>query len=159
MFLKTNNQKSVQFKFVRSILKKQSYRSTISCDLIHLLSSLTFYPASTDNDTFAIKPHLLSGQFTINPLLQSTIFLSIIICYHTFDFLSIFISTIFFLLKICKKIKKNSQKSWVFDTNSDFLIPISLQPNVVDLRYFKLWILLHQIILVWNIKSIQHQVP
>ena len=35
-----------------------------------------------------------------------------------------------------------------FDTNSDFLIPISLQPNVVDLRYFKLWIMLHQIILV-----------
>jgi len=30
--------------------------------------------------------------------------------------------------------------------NSDFLIPISLQSNVVDLRYFKLWILLDQII-------------
>ena len=29
----------------------------------------------------------------------------------------------------------------------------TLQPNVVDLRYFKLWILLHQIILVWNIKT------
>ena len=37
------------------------------------------------------------------------------------------------------------QRNWVFVTNSDFLIPISLQPNVVDLRYFKLWILLDQI--------------
>ena len=32
--------------------------------------------------------------------------------------------------------------NWVFATNSDFLIPISLQPNIVDLRYFKLWIML-----------------
>ena len=41
---------------------------------------------------------------------------------------------------------KQCQRNWVFVTNSDFLIPISLQPNVVDLRYFKLWILLDQII-------------
>ena len=34
------------------------------------------------------------------------------------------------------------RKNWAFATNSDFLIPISLQPNVVDLRYVKLWILL-----------------
>ena len=31
-------------------------------------------------------------------------------------------------------------------TNSDFLIPISLRPNVVDRRYFKLLILLDEII-------------
>ena len=31
---------------------------------------------------------------------------------------------------------------WVFATNSDFRVTISLQPNVVDIRYFKLWILL-----------------
>ena len=31
-------------------------------------------------------------------------------------------------------------------TNSDFLIPISLRPNVVDFRYFKLLILLDEII-------------
>ena len=36
--------------------------------------------------------------------------------------------------------------NWLFGTNSDFLIPISLQPNFVDLRYFKLWIFLDQII-------------
>ena len=33
--------------------------------------------------------------------------------------------------------------------NSDFLITISLEPNVVDLRYFKLYILLDQIIKIW----------
>ena len=37
------------------------------------------------------------------------------------------------------------QRNWVFVTNSDFIIPISLQSNFVDVRYFKLWILLDQI--------------
>ena len=42
-----------------------------------------------------------------------------------------------------------SQRNWVFATNSDFLITISLEPNAADLRYFKLWILqLGQIIWV-----------
>ena len=44
-----------------------------------------------------------------------------------------------------------------FATNSDFLITISLEPNVTDLRYFKLWILWNQIIRVWNIKGLQHR--
>ena len=49
--------------------------------------------------------------------------------------------------------------NWVFATNSDFPITISLEPNVVALRYFKLWILLDQIIWVWNIiKGLQHRV-
>ena len=35
-----------------------------------------------------------------------------------------------------------SQKYWAFVANWDFqLIPISLQPNVVGLGHFKLWIL------------------
>jgi len=38
------------------------------------------------------------------------------------------------------------QRNWVFATNSDFLIPKTLQPNVADLKYFKLWILFDQII-------------
>ena len=38
------------------------------------------------------------------------------------------------------------------------LITISLEPNFEDLRYFKLWILLNQIIGVWNIKGLQHRV-
>jgi len=36
---------------------------------------------------------------------------------------------------------------------------MSLEPNVADLRYFKLWILLDQIIWVWNIKGLRHWVP
>jgi len=48
--------------------------------------------------------------------------------------------------------------NWVFATNSDFLITISLEPNVADLRYFKLLILLDQIIWIWNIKGLQHGV-
>ena len=32
--------------------------------------------------------------------------------------------------------KQFYQRNWVFATNSDFLIPLSLQPNVLDLRYF-----------------------
>ena len=50
------------------------------------------------------------------------------------------------------------KRNWVFVTNFDFLITISLEPNVVDLRYFKLWILLNQIIRVWNIRGSQHPV-
>ena len=50
------------------------------------------------------------------------------------------------------------QRNWVFATNSDFIINISLEPNVADLRYFKLWILLDQIIWVWNIKGLRHRV-
>ena len=33
-----------------------------------------------------------------------------------------------------------------------------MEPNVVDLRYFKLWILLNQIIRIWNIKGLQQRV-
>ena len=39
----------------------------------------------------------------------------------------------------------------VFATTSYVLILISLQPIVLDLRYFKLWILFDQIIYVWNV--------
>ena len=37
------------------------------------------------------------------------------------------------------------QRNWVFATNCDFIIPISLDSNVVDLWYFKQWLLLDQI--------------
>ena len=50
------------------------------------------------------------------------------------------------------------QRNWVFATNSEFLITISLEPKIVDLRYFKLWILLNQIIWVWNVKGLQDRV-
>ena len=47
-------------------------------------------------------------------------------------------------------------RNWVFATNSDVLIPVSLQPNVVDLRNFKLGIMLDLINCVWNIKGLHH---
>ena len=47
-----------------------------------------------------------------------------------------------------RKIKKKA-----FARNSDFLTPVSLQPHVVDLWKFKRWILLDQIVQVWNIKG------
>ena len=50
------------------------------------------------------------------------------------------------------------QRNWVFDTNSDFIITLSLEPNVADLRYFKIWILLNQIIWIWNIKGLKSRV-
>ena len=41
----------------------------------------------------------------------------------------------------------------------NFLISLFLQPSVVDLRYFKLWILLDQIVKVWNIKVSTNKWP
>ena len=52
----------------------------------------------------------------------------------------------------------SAKRNWVVATNSDFLIPISLVPNVVDLSYFKLLILLHWLILFWIIKASYHLV-
>ena len=43
-------------------------------------------------------------------------------------------------------IKRLVKNDWVFVTNSTFLISISLLPNLVDLLYFKLWILIDPII-------------
>ena len=50
---------------------------------------------------------------------------------------------------------KSEEKIWV--TNSYFLILISLQPNVLNLRYFKLWIQLDQIILTFKFAAQQSQ--
>ena len=46
----------------------------------------------------------------------------------------------------------------VLATNSDFLIPISLKPNTVDHRYFKLSILKENKILGATLYSEHHQV-
>ena len=53
-----------------------------------------------------------------------------------------------------------STRNWFFATNSD-LKWVSLQPNIVNLKYFKPWIIfiIHvQIIEVCNIKGLHHQV-
>jgi len=42
------------------------------------------------------------------------------------------------------------ERNWVFASNSDILIPSFLKHNVVELRYFKLGIMLDKIIKVWN---------
>ena len=49
-------------------------------------------------------------------------------------------------------------KELSFVTNSDFLIPIYLYFNVGDLRYLKLSIISDQIMIVWNIKGLHHQI-
>ena len=71
---------------------------------VHLLSA-SLAILSLAIDTLSIKPHLLSGHFAINSQLQSTILLSIIICYQIFALLSIITLTSFFL-KIRKKMEK-----------------------------------------------------
>ena len=73
--------------------------------------------------SFAIRPqllstHLLSGQFAINPQLQSTILLSIIICYQIFALLSIIIlETVF--SKNPQKMEK-FLKIWNFQSLANF---------------------------------------
>ena len=54
-------------------------------------------------------------------------------------------------LKTCFVVLNKS--NWVFASNSDFPIPISLQPKVVDLRYFKPWTIFDQIIWFWNYQT------
>ena len=49
-------------------------------------------------------------------------------------------------IKIFPKLQKCKIRNWAFATNFDFLILISLQSNLVNLRYFKLWILLVDIL-------------
>ena len=48
-------------------------------------------------------------------------------------------------------------RNWVLDTYSNFLILISLQHNVIDFRYFKLWILCGKIIWGWKIRDLTNR--
>ena len=50
------------------------------------------------------------------------------------------------------------QEAWVFATSSDFPIPVSFKLNFADLRYFRPWILLDQIIGALNINGLHHRV-
>ena len=50
------------------------------------------------------------------------------------------------------------QRNWVFATNPNFLLPICLQPNYLNLRYFKLWFFHITEVKVWNIWGLQHWV-
>ena len=52
--------------------------------------------------------------------------------------------------------KMESKRNWVFATNSNSIIPISLQPDGVDLWYFKLKLFGLKWFIVWNIKGLRH---
>ena len=45
-------------------------------------------------------------------------------------------------------------RSWAMITNTNFRIPLSLQPHVVDLWYFKQRVLLGPTVKGWNIKDL-----
>ena len=51
------------------------------------------------------------------------------------------------------------QRNWVFVTNSEFIIPNSSEPNVVNLWYFKLILFDLTEFIVWNIKGLWHWNP
>ena len=52
-----------------------------------------------------------------------------------------------------------SENNWVFATNSEFIIPISLEPNVINLWYFKLILFYLTEFIVWNIYDLRHWNP
>ena len=56
-----------------------------------------------------------------------------------------------FILKL--EILRNdlSENNWVFATNSEFIIPISLEPNVANLWYFKLILFYLAEFIAWNV--------
>ena len=51
-------------------------------------------------------------------------------------------------VEISGNVKTSQERNWVFAINSYFLIPISLQPDVVDFGNFKLQVLLSQLVYV-----------
>ena len=55
-----------------------------------------------------------------------------------------------------KVVKKKTERNWVFVTNSNCLIPISLQSDYVNLWYFKLRLFGLTEFIVWNIKDLRH---
>ena len=67
----------------------------------------------------------------------------------------IFIEKIHFLALLVLSFWK---KNWGFDTNSDLLIPISLQPNGVNFWYFKLRLFGIAEHRVWNISGLRNWV-
>ena len=57
----------------------------------------------------------------------------------------------------CWQKRQIMRRKWIFATNSDVIILISLQPDVEDLGYFKIWILLDHIVYAWNIQDFNSQ--
>ena len=53
---------------------------------------------------------------------------------------------------------KDKKRNWVYATNSHFSTPISLQPDDVNLWYFKLRLFDLTELIVWNIKGLGKRV-
>ena len=75
-------------------------------------------------------------------------------------FFSFYSVTILFYIKIPSVwIAIKCQRNWLFATNSDFLIPISFEPNAVNLWYFKLIFFDLTKVIVWNFKGLRRWNP
>ena len=130
--LSNNKWKMLKTTVILSILMLQGTLSVISSDPA---------PCKDGNAWFATIPFkALSDQVLI--IKQCLMFMSHIFIFNFYIELS----------------ANYPERNWVFAPNSAFLITISLEPNVVDPKYFKLWYLLDQIFWVWNIKGLSHQV-
>ena len=138
------------------------FGNNISLRCISFLLSFHFsIILSSPLSTYYYKHICLSFQLSRNPFIFLSINLTIYLSLYLFLFLSIYLfiyhlsspppSNIYFSvcqLTCLKKMynwKKNcvgllrwKVRNWVCATNSYFLISISLQLDVVDLRYFKL---------------------
>ena len=73
--------------------------------------------------------------------------LKIVVCLLVVSFLVVFVFVHNFF---------QSQRNWVFVTNSVFVKPTSLQPDDVNLWYFKLTVYDLTAFIVWNIKGLRH---
>ena len=62
---------------------------------------------------------------------------------------------IYFYKTVCKA---ETQRNWVFATNSYFQIPVSLQPFDLNLWYFKLRLFDLTEFIIWNIYGLRHWV-
>ena len=81
--------------------------------------------------------------------------------YLLFTYISLYVIWFYFEWKHKKWIKSIKlwfvpnhnlvQWNWAFATNTNFLIPIYLQPNVVNLWYFKLRLFVITEFIVWNV--------
>ena len=100
---------------------------------------------------FYVLSFIVDSGLLVYPLLRSssTCIKDMLFCVFFFFNPVFYYKCIFFIVDVVV---------CMFATKSDSLILISLQPYVVDFRHFKLWILLDQIILVWNSKGLHHKV-
>ena len=99
----------------------------LKCTLLYTFSIVFFF-------TRNYKKYLFLPQSLINFILKSLHFLTITIVMNNHRITKTWVLKIWRICFICDSHQVNSKKrNWVSATNSEFLISISLQPNVVDL--------------------------